>query len=104
MRSSRLFLPKLACPPATILQHLFERFPRIPVDTWRDRVSRGLVHLSDGTTVTEASPYRHGITVFYRKEVESEPLSLADVRIIWRDDDIMVVDKPHGMPVTPVGN
>ncbi len=60
--------------------------------------------MSDGTTVTEASPYRHGITVFYRKEVESEPMLLEDARIIWRDDNIMVVDKPHGMPVTPVGN
>jgi tRNA pseudouridine32 synthase/23S rRNA pseudouridine746 synthase len=104
MRPSRLFLQKLACPPATILEHLFERFPRIPADTWRARVSRGLVHLSDGTTVTEASPYRHGITVFYRKEVESEPTLQEDASIIWRDDNIMVVDKPHGMPVTPVGN
>src|SRR5262245_59393259 len=104
MRSSRLVLPKLACPPATILEHLFARFPRISVDIWRDRVSRGLVHLSDGTTITEASPYRHGITVFYRKEVESEPVLVEDVKIIWRDDNIMVVDKPHGMPVTPVGN
>jgi tRNA pseudouridine32 synthase/23S rRNA pseudouridine746 synthase len=104
MRSSRLVLPKLPSPPATILEHLFERFPRIPADTWRARVTRGLVHLSDGTTVTEASPYRHGITVFYRKEVESEPMLLEDARIIWRDDNIMVVDKPHGMPVTPVGN
>src|SRR5262245_37369960 len=104
MRSSRLVLPKLVCPPATILEHLFERFPRIPADTWRARVSRGLVHLSDGTTVTEASPYQHGTTVFYRKEVESEPVLLDDARIIWRDDNIMVVDKPHGMPVTPVGN
>jgi len=104
MRSSRLFLPKLASPPATILQHLFERFPRIPADTWRSRVSRGLVHLSDGTTVTEASPYRHGITVFYRREVECEPVLREDATIIWRDDNIMAVDKPHGMPVTPVGD
>ena len=60
--------------------------------------------MSDGTTVTEASPYRHGITVFYRREVEAEPMLLEDARIIWRNDNIMVVDKPHGMPVTPVGN
>src|SRR5262245_54645750 len=104
MRSSRLVLPKLPCPPATILEHLFERFPRIPVDTWRSRVSRGLVQFGDGATVSETSPYRHGITVFYRKEVESEPMLREDARIIWRDDNIMVVDKPHGMPVTPVGN
>ena len=101
---SRLYLSKLDSPPATILDHLFARFPQIEPDIWRVRVSRGLVTLSDGTTLKEDSPYRHGIFVFYRKEVPSEPPPAEEPRVIYRDGEILVVDKPHGMPVTPVGD
>jgi tRNA pseudouridine32 synthase/23S rRNA pseudouridine746 synthase len=71
--------------------------------TWRQRVSKGQITLSDGRTLEEHSPYRHGITVFYRKEVPSEPVPTEEPRILYRDDEILVVDKPHGMPVTPAG-
>jgi tRNA pseudouridine32 synthase/23S rRNA pseudouridine746 synthase len=103
MTTSRLYLPKLESPPLTVVEYLYAHFPRIDPSIWRDRVSRGVVTLSDGTTVKEDSPYRYGIFVFYRREVLSEPAPVEDPRIIHRDDDILVVDKPHGMPVTPVG-
>jgi tRNA pseudouridine32 synthase/23S rRNA pseudouridine746 synthase len=70
---------------------------------WRERVSRGQITLSDGKAIEEDSPYLHGITVFYRKEVLSEPEPAEEPLIIYRDEDILVVDKPHGMPVTPSG-
>ncbi|HYR82702.1 MAG TPA: pseudouridine synthase [Terriglobia bacterium] len=100
---SRLYLPKLQCPPATIFEHLLGNFPHVPPGTWRARVSRGLVTLSDGTTLREDSPYRHGLTVFYRREVPSEPAPVEEAQIIYRDEEILVADKPHGMPVTPAG-
>lgn len=103
-RLSRLFLPKLKSPPATIMEHLFARFPQVDPKIWRARVSRGLVTLSDGTTLREDSPYRHGITVFYRREVVSEPAPLETFPIVYRDEEILVADKPHGMPVTPAGS
>src|SRR6266566_2684425 len=64
-RPSRLYLPKLQCPPATIFEHLLGYFPHVHPSTWRARVSRGLV--------------------------------------TYRDEEILVADKPHGMPVTPAG-
>jgi tRNA pseudouridine32 synthase/23S rRNA pseudouridine746 synthase len=70
---------------------------------WRDRVSRGQITLSDGQVMEEHSPYVHGITVFYRREVLSEPEPVEEPQIIYRDEDILVADKPHGMPVTPSG-
>ena len=100
---SRLYLPKLNSAPATILDHLIAKFPQIPPEAWRDRVARGVVTISDGTTVQAESPYRHGVTVLYRKEVASEPITPEDEVIIYCDDDILVADKPHGMPVTPAG-
>ena len=102
-RPSRLYLPKFDAAPPTIFEYLLARFPQIDVAIWRARVSQGLVTLSDGTTLREDSPYRHGVSVFYRKEVALEPPALEEPQIVYRDDDILVVDKPHGMPVTPSG-
>ena len=102
-RPSRLYLPKLESPPATIFEHLLARFPQVQPLVWRARVSRGLVTLSDGSTLREDSPYRHGIFVFYRKEVPSEPEPREEALVIYRDKNILIVDKPHGMPVTPAG-
>src|SRR5436190_21241080 len=103
MMPSRVYLPKLESPPSTILEYLFGRFPRIDPRVWRERVARGVVTLSDGTTVRDDSSYRYGVFVFYRREVSSEPASIEEPTIIFRNEDIIVVDKPHGMPVTPVG-
>src|SRR5262245_35571522 len=102
-RPSRLYLPKFDSAPQTIFEYLLARFPQVSATIWRERVSRGLITLSDGTTLEEHSLYRHGITVFYRKEVPSEPASLEEPLIVYRDDEILVVDKPHGIPVTPSG-
>src|SRR5262249_51828027 len=57
----------------------------------------------DGTVLRKDSPYRHGLMIFYRKEVPSEPPIVEEPLIIYRDDEILVVDKPHGMPVLPSG-
>jgi tRNA pseudouridine32 synthase/23S rRNA pseudouridine746 synthase len=103
IQPSRLYLPKLETPPATIFEHLLSRFPQVQPNVWRDRISRDLVTLSDGAPVREDSPYRHGVTVFYRKEVPSEPGVCEEAFIVYRDENILIVDKPHGMPVTPAG-
>ena len=102
-RPSRVYLPKFDNAPRTIFEYLLARFPQIHASIWRERVSHGLVMLSDGTTLLEESPYRHGITVFYRKEIPLEPAQTEEPLIVYRDDEILVVDKPHGMPVTPSG-
>src|SRR5215831_12177769 len=104
IRPSRLYLPKFDAAPQTIFEYLLARFPQVEASIWRDRVSRGLVTLGDGTRIEERSPYRYGMMVLYRKEVPAEPLPLEEPCILYQDDAILVVDKPHGMPVTPVGD
>src|SRR5271163_3623816 len=101
--SSRLYLPKVESPPATILAHLIAHFPKVSPDTWLDRVERGLVTLSDGAALSADSPYRHGVTVFYWKEVPLEPDAIEKEEIIYQDEDLLVVDKPPGMQVLPAG-
>jgi tRNA pseudouridine32 synthase / 23S rRNA pseudouridine746 synthase len=104
IRPSRLYLPKFDSSPGTIFEYLLARFPQVPATTWQARVTQGQITLSDGTTLQESSPYRHGMTVFYRKEVPAEPASIEDPLILYNDDAILVVDKPHGTHVTPSGD
>ena len=101
---SRLYLPKLDDPPATILEHLIEHFPQVGADTWGDRVARGRVALDDGTVITPDTPYCHGTTVYYGREVDSEPGVSEEETVLYRDGEILVADKPHGMVVTPAGD
>lgn len=101
---SRLYLPKLESTPATILAHLIRHFPQVPPDTWRSRIVQGRVTSDDGTILTEDTPYRHGTTIYYRREVRSEPDTPEEEVILYQDDEILVADKPHGMVVTPAGD
>jgi tRNA pseudouridine32 synthase/23S rRNA pseudouridine746 synthase len=101
---SRLYLPTIAPVPATVLDYLLERFPGISRRQWCERMAKGLVFLDDGTGVLPGSPYRAGQTVRYRKQIPLEPKAIDDVIIVHQDASIVVVDKPHGMPVTPAGD
>ncbi|HET9219177.1 MAG TPA: pseudouridine synthase [Terriglobia bacterium] len=103
MAHSRVYLPKLNCPPATILDFLVKKFPHIPAEKWRDRIDRGIVTAASGTPITPDTPYRHGQMIFYVKEVPFEPPCDEEETILYQDEQILVANKPHGMPVTPAG-
>ena len=101
---SRLHLPKLVPSPKTVLEYLIAHFPHIPAETWRDRVANGKVTLDDGTTLAIESPYSHGMTVLYSREIAQEPAADVEETILFQDANILVADKPHGMVVTPSGD
>lgn len=100
---SRVYLPKLADQPATILEFLAARFPQVPHATWLDRIERGRVCTLSGRSISALSPYAHGLTVTYYRENEGEPIVPFAESIVYRDAAIIVADKPHFLPVTPGG-
>jgi tRNA pseudouridine32 synthase/23S rRNA pseudouridine746 synthase len=59
---------------------------------------------ADGTRVNAASIYREGQLIYYYREVAEEtPIPFME-RILFADEHLVVADKPHFLPVTPVGN
>ena len=96
-------LPKLADPPATILEYLDERFPRVGHALWRSRFARGLVVDETGAELDSDAPYRVGLRVHYFREVEHEPTVPFVEEILFRNQRLLVVEKPHFLPVTPSG-
>jgi len=100
---SRLYLPRLASPPSTIFEYLVERFPHVPSTSWLDRFSSGTITDAQGSSLTPDNPYRYGLTVYYERENTHEPAAAETETILFQDSEILVADKPHGMPVTPAG-
>lgn len=66
-------------------------------------MARGQVVDEDGRRLDEASPYRVGACIFYYRELASEPPIPFAERVLYEDEHILVVDKPHFLPVAPSG-
>jgi tRNA pseudouridine32 synthase/23S rRNA pseudouridine746 synthase len=98
--SSRIVLPPGGW--ASVLDFLCERFPAVGREVWIERMARGAV-AGDGAEVHRLAPYRPGTVVTYRREVADEPRIPFEETIVHIDDDLVVVHKPHFLPVMPVG-
>lgn len=98
--TSRIVLPPGGW--ASIVDFLCERFPAIDREAWIERMERGAV-TADGVEVHRLAPYRPGAVVTYRREVPDEPRIPFEETILHIDDDLVVVDKPHFLPVMPAG-
>ncbi|MEW6695388.1 MAG: pseudouridine synthase [Pseudomonadota bacterium] len=97
-------LPRLRHSPwPTLLDYLAERLPRIPRDEWRARLRAGEVLDDDGRALDEHTPYLHGQRVYYWRTVAAEPPIPFRETVLFRDEHLLVVDKPHFLPVTPGG-
>ncbi|HYO63824.1 MAG TPA: pseudouridine synthase [Pyrinomonadaceae bacterium] len=98
---SRQWLPPGAW--ATVLDFLTERFPDVGAAGWLARMERGLVVDETGRTLDAATPYRAGACVFYYRELPDERRIPFDEHVLYRDEHLLVADKPHFLPVVPAG-
>jgi len=99
--ASRLQLPP--GPWATVFEALCARFPRVPEATWRERFARGRVLDAEGGALAITAPFRVGVDVHYFREVADEPVVAFRETVVHVDAHLVVVDKPHFLPVAPTG-
>jgi tRNA pseudouridine32 synthase/23S rRNA pseudouridine746 synthase len=66
-------------------------------------MARGQVVDETGLRLNPESPYRVGACVFYYRELESEKSIPFAEDILFQDEHLLVVDKPHFLPVVPSG-
>lgn len=88
---------------ATALDSLCACFPRIPREQWLDRLRRGRVLDAQDTPIDEHTPHRNGMKLRYFREVASEPVVPGEEVVLHVDEHLVVVDKPHFLPVIPAG-
>jgi tRNA pseudouridine32 synthase / 23S rRNA pseudouridine746 synthase len=90
-------------PWPTVLDFLVERFPGVPRAHWKQRMESGAVSSDLGDTLASDAPYSAGLRVYYFRALPREPKIPFDEVLLYRDEHLLVVDKPHFLPVMPSG-
>lgn len=98
---SYVFLPPGSWPD--LLSFLHSRFPGVDAAIWLRRMQAGEVRSAEGEVLGPTSAYRPGLQVFYYREVPQEIPVEGKEAVLYRDQHILVADKPHFLPVAPAG-
>jgi len=86
-----------------MLDFLVARFPQQDRSTWLARIARGDVVDEHGQAVTADRAYRPHLRLYYYRTVDAEPRIPFDETLLYQDAHLLVVDKPHFLPVAPSG-
>ena len=100
--ASRVFLPADQSYP-NLLQFFIAQFPHIAASEWEQRFSEGLILDIEGQPLDANDPYQPNKHLMYFRRLAREPQIPFEEQILFRDDHILVADKPHFLPVTPSG-
>lgn len=100
--SSRVFLPPDA-EYKSLLEFFMKQFPHIDSEEWTRRFAEGLVMTPEGISVAANDAYRPNSHLLYFRHLDREPEIPFELHILFQDEHIVVVDKPHFLPVTPSG-
>ena len=104
MKPSKLYLPHdKSFVGGRLIDYLAAHFSHISLANWQRRFDSGLISLERGEPLKHDSPYLAGQTILYYRQVENEPIIPFEPNILHLDEHLLVVDKPHFLPVTPSG-
>ena len=104
MKPSKLYLPHdKSFVGGRLIDYLAAHFSHISLASWQRRFDSGLISLERGEPLKQDSPYLAGQTILYYRQVENEPIIPFEPHILHLDEHLLVVDKPHFLPVTPSG-
>jgi tRNA pseudouridine32 synthase/23S rRNA pseudouridine746 synthase len=87
----------------TILDFLVERFPYIEPSIWEYRLSQGGVFNQEGESYCPDTPYQGGQRLYYYRHVDNEVVVPFQEKIIYQDEYLIAVDKPHFLSIAPAG-
>ena len=90
-------------PWPTVLDFLVERFPGVARAQWLERMESGAVSCDRGHTLAPDAPFMAGLRVYYFRALPPEPKIPFDEVLLHQDAHLLVVDKPHFLPVMPSG-
>ena len=90
-------------PWATMLQYLVDRFPGVAPSVWAQRLTEGDVVDDHGQIISADAPFEAGLRLYYYRALAAEPRIPFEAVVLWQDAHLLVVDKPHFLPVVPSG-
>jgi tRNA pseudouridine32 synthase/23S rRNA pseudouridine746 synthase len=86
-----------------LLDFLAQRMPGISRSEWAQRLAQGLVLHEDGQAALPHHRCQPGQRLYYYRHLPDEPVLPFQAQVLFEDEHLLVVDKPHFMPVTPTG-
>jgi tRNA pseudouridine32 synthase/23S rRNA pseudouridine746 synthase len=106
--ASCVVLPQSSGPPGavrwgTVADFLAERFPHVGAGAWAERLRQGDVVNASGHALSPQSPFEPGLRIYYFRAVPEEADIPFEHTVLHRDEHLLVVDKPHFLPVVPSG-
>jgi 23S rRNA pseudouridine1911/1915/1917 synthase len=85
-----------------LLDHLARSYRHSSADEWRARIAAGRV-LVDGRAAGAEALLRRGQTVVWNRPPWNEPEAPLAWALLHRDEDLLAVAKPAGLPTLPGG-
>ncbi|MFZ6730816.1 pseudouridine synthase [Undibacterium sp. Ji42W] len=86
-----------------VLSFLQTHFPDVDASTWQARLGRQEVVDQHGKVLLADSAVKRGMCIYYYREIENETPIPFHEEILFQDEHLLVVDKPHFLPVIPSG-
>jgi tRNA pseudouridine32 synthase/23S rRNA pseudouridine746 synthase len=86
-----------------MLAFLAARFPDVTADSWRERMARGDVVDAAGCRLSPGSMVERGMRIWYYRELVAETPIPFQEQLLFQDEHLLVVDKPHFLPMIPSG-
>ena len=100
--ASKVFLPN-DLTVNTVFEYLCQHFPHIQPQEWQQRFADQLIYAADGSILTLESPYTANTHIFYYRFLAHEIHVPFQHEILFENENLLVVDKPHFLSMTPTG-
>ena len=98
---SRLVLPDGPWP--RLIDFLVQRFPSVSRDEIAARMQRGDIVDEHGVFISPERQYQPQQKLYYYRDIPFEARIPFEEVVLFQDDFLIAVDKPHFLPVTPGG-
>ncbi len=98
----RVRLPA-AGPWPTVRDHLAERLSAAGPGVVDGMFEAGLFVAANGSPIPADAPYEPGMSVWFHRDLPPEVPVPFPLEVVYRDDHLVVADKPHFLATTPRG-
>ncbi|MFW1799371.1 RluA family pseudouridine synthase [Acinetobacter nematophilus] len=101
--ASKIYLPKLEKLPQSLFVFLCEHFSHISANEWKQRFDDQLILDMHGRKLCIEHPYTENTHIYYYRFLNHEIQVPFQEKILYENDDLLVVDKPHFLTISPSG-
>ncbi|WP_353144119.1 pseudouridine synthase [Acinetobacter pragensis] len=101
--ASKVFLKPSPASVQTVFGYLCAQFGHIDQSEWRQRFQDGLIYDAFGQKLNVNSAFHANSHVFYYRFLPHEIHVPFEHTILFENTDLMVIDKPHFLTMSPTG-